>query len=367
MERDDAHAAADVHELVHLLERVIHDHDARRFRSHVTVLSDGHANRRGHHGGGVVDAVADVERLCFCSFSADESELLFGTLLRVDLGDADLLCEVMDLRLTVAGHDHHARELVLRTQMLHEGAALRARGIAKPQSCRVALIDHHYAFESTGERGKLIGAGNILRQQFVPACDHQGVAGDGAAKPLARLLAHFGGLGELNASFLRCRENRASQRMLRVALQTRHERQHFLLLEAGGDELLGQRRLAIRERPGLVEDRDPALGDLFEHHGALHDDRPAGAEGNRADDGDGNGEQQRARRGNHQHREKANRLSADRPREDGDDQRHRSINRAEAISEPSQARSLRLRLAHDFHDLGVARISGELSRADGQH
>ena len=34
----DAHPAADVHELVHFLQRTVHDHDARRLRSHVAVL-----------------------------------------------------------------------------------------------------------------------------------------------------------------------------------------------------------------------------------------------------------------------------------------------------------------------------------------
>ena len=156
------------------------------------------------------------------------------------------------------------------------------------------------------------------------------MAGNGSAQSLARLLAHFGGLRELNPVLLRRRENGARQRMFRVALQTRHEGQHFLLVEARGDELLRQLRLAIRERPGLVENRGATLGDLFEHDGALDDDRPAGAKGNRADDGDGDRDQQRARRGDDQHRKETNRFSADRPGEDGDGQRHRRINRAQA-------------------------------------
>ena len=59
-------------------------------------------------------------------------------------------------------------------------------------------------------------------------------------------------------------------------------------------------------------------------------------------------------------------FSADGPGEDGDRQRHRSINRAQAIPQPPQLRPLGFGLAHDFHDLGVARIGGALGRADGQ-
>ena len=70
LERDDPHPAADVHEFVHLLQRVIHDHDAGGFRGHVAVLSDRHADGGGHHGRRVVDAIADVERLARGRFLA---------------------------------------------------------------------------------------------------------------------------------------------------------------------------------------------------------------------------------------------------------------------------------------------------------
>src|SRR5664279_5633119 len=39
LERDDPHTTADMHELVHLLEGIIHHHDARRFRGYIAVLS----------------------------------------------------------------------------------------------------------------------------------------------------------------------------------------------------------------------------------------------------------------------------------------------------------------------------------------
>ena len=77
-------------------------------------------------------------------------------------------------------------------------------------------------------------------------------------------------------------------------------------------------------------------------------------------------DEQRARRGDDQHRQEANGFAADGPGEKGDGQRHRSINCAQAIPQTPQLRSLGFGLAHDFHDLGVARIGGALGRADGQ-
>ena len=55
----------------------------------------------------------------------------------------------------------------------------------------------------------------------------------------------------------RRREDRAGQRMLGVALETGHEAQDLALREVRGDELLRQLWLAVREGPGLVEDRGP--------------------------------------------------------------------------------------------------------------
>ena len=83
-------------------------------------------------------------------------------------------------------------------------------------------------------------------------------------------------------------------------------------------------------RRGLLGDHGPEaefdvrsepVGDLLEHGGTLDDDGAAGAEGNRTDDGDGNPEEQRARGGNHQHREKPSRFSTHGPGHEGDRER----------------------------------------------
>src|ERR1700730_978445 len=326
LERDDPHSAADVHELVYLLEGVIHDHDASRFRGHVAVLSDRHADRGSHHGRGVIDAIPHVKRFGGGCFLLDDGKLFFRTLLGVDFGDAYLLGEVAHLRLAISRHDHHAREVMLRSQVAHEGAALRARRVPKAQGRRVALVNHHHALESTSDRRKLIGAGNFLRDQLVAAGDLQLITENWSTQALARLFTNFGGLRKLNPGLLRRGENRPRQWMLRLVLQSRHEGQSLPLREGWVDELFGQLWFAISQRAGLVENCGSTLGNLLEHNGALDDDRPAGAKGNRADNGYRYRDEQRARRGDHQHREEANGFSADRPGEEGDRQCDRSIN-----------------------------------------
>ena len=130
---------------------------------------------------------------------------------------------------------------------------------------------------------------------------------------MAWLIADLGGLRELDSLFLRRRENGSRQRMFRVSLQTRYQGQYLVLLKARSDELFCQLRLAISERPGLVENRSPALGNLLKHDGALDDDRPTCTEGNGTDDGNRYREEQRARRGDDQHRQESNGFSTHAP------------------------------------------------------
>src|ERR1700676_244024 len=137
------------------------------------------------------------------------------------------------------------------------------------------------------------------------------MAGNCSAQPLTGLFAHFRGLRELQRILLRRHEDGSGQRMLRVAFKTRDEGQHLSLRKARGNELLRQLWLAISERTGLIENCSPTAGDLLEHDGTLDDNRPAGAEGNRTDDGDRDTEKQRTRRGDDQYRKETNRSTPD--------------------------------------------------------
>src|ERR1700687_4555840 len=173
------------------------------------------------------------------------------------------------------------------------------------------MVDRHHALESAADRRELIGASELLRGELAAARDLQLMAGNGSAQALARLFAHLRDLRDRERVLLRRREDGSGQRMLGVALQTRHQGQHLPLRKAKGDDLLRQLWLTVSEGPGFVEHRGPTLGDLLEHYGTLDDNRPAGAKGNRTDDGDWNGEKQRARGGDDQHRKVTNRFSTD--------------------------------------------------------
>ena len=80
----------------------------------------------------------------------------------------------------------------------------------------------------------------------------------------------------------------------------------------------------------------------------------------------GMAEKQGARRGDDQHCQKANRLAADCPRHERHCEGYGRVNGPQLIAQSSQMRPLGLGLAHDFHDLGVARIGGALRRPHGQ-
>jgi hypothetical protein len=51
-------------------------------------------------------------------FHPNQSEFLFRALARIDFADADFVCQIPDLLLSVAGNDHHAIEGMLRLKML---------------------------------------------------------------------------------------------------------------------------------------------------------------------------------------------------------------------------------------------------------
>jgi hypothetical protein len=173
------------------------------------MMTDGHADGGGHHGGGVVDAVADIERLCFGGFGADEGEFFLGALLRVDLGDADLIGEVANFGFAVAGDDHDAVEVMPWCEVIHKAAAFGTRGIAEAQGGGVVAVDDDDALESAYDGRELIGAGKVLRYEFVAAGDLDLMTRHGADQTLAGLFADGAGFGQGEALRLRGGEDGA--------------------------------------------------------------------------------------------------------------------------------------------------------------
>ena len=239
LEGDGTHPPADVHELVHLSERILHCHDAGGFRRHVTVLSDGHANRSSHHRRSVVDAVAHVQSLRPVGFLADDRELFFRSFLGLDLGDAYLVGQVTDFRFTISRDNHDALKLMLRPQMLDEGLPFGSRRVAQPKGRRVLAVDDHHAFQSTRNGRKVLPTEDVLRSEFVAAGDLDLLIGHGSPQPLTGTFAYLGCLPERNVLLFRLGENGPGQRMLGIEFEAGRQRKDLLLDAAWSDELFG--------------------------------------------------------------------------------------------------------------------------------
>ncbi len=218
------------------------------------------------------------------------------------------------------------------------------------------MVDHDHAFESTGDRRELLRADDLCGQDFAAAGDFHGTFTDGSAQPLAGRFVDRGRLLEHQPLRFGLSDDGAGQRMLGVKFETGGEPEHFLLREAGHDELFGQLRLAVGERSGFVEDRGPASGDLLEDGGVFDNDGTPRRERNGADDRDRNGDEQRTRRGDDEHGQEAHRFAAEPPGHESNRDRDGCVDGAELIAEPAQMRTILLRLAHDFGDFRVARI-----------
>jgi hypothetical protein len=110
--------------------------------------------------------------------------------------------------------------------------------------------------------------------------------------------------------------------VLRVGLDGGRERQHRILVGADDDGDLGQRRLTLRQRAGLVEDDRVELPSTLEREPVLHEQALTCADRGRDRDHQWDGEPQGVRAGDHQHgrgtRERALGVAEDPPGDEGD-------------------------------------------------
>src|SRR4029079_10106012 len=117
LQGDGPHPPADVEEVVQAFQRAVHDDRAGGFGGDVAAGSEGDADGGGGHGGGVVDAVPEVERGGNRGFFFHEDELFLGALAGVNSLDADQVRQILNLARTVATHQHQPIEMVPRPQM----------------------------------------------------------------------------------------------------------------------------------------------------------------------------------------------------------------------------------------------------------
>src|SRR4051812_48705583 len=152
--------------------------------------------------------------------------------------------------------------------------------------------------------------------------------------------------------------------MLGITLQTRRHTKHFLTVETWRGNNLVESRLSVGERPRLIENHSTAAGYLLQHRRILNDDAALRSQRNSADNGDGNSQQQRARRSYDHHGQKPEWVAGIKPRKRRDPERERCVPGPQAIGHAPQAWPLLLGLLHDPHDAGVSRINWQLLSSD---
>src|SRR5436190_8644254 len=102
--------------------------------------------------------------------------------------------------------------------------------------------------------------------------------------------------------------------MLRVTFEAASQKQEVMGIKSRRRRNRGQLWLSVGQCAGLVEDGGAAAIDLFEEDWVFDDDTPPRSQRNRADNRDGDANQQWARRSDNQDREKPDRITTDEPR-----------------------------------------------------
>ncbi len=154
--------------------------------------------------------------------------------------------------------------------------------------------------------------------------------------------------------------------MLRVALQCGDQRQQFPFVPIRSRQEFRQTWLAVCQRARLVEDGRATCVDRLQHGGVANDDAPPGSERHGTNDGHGDGDQQRARGGDHEDGQESSRVKAYRPGGQRDGYGHGRVDGSELVSQPPQSRTALFRGSHHLHDLGVPGVHGQPIGPDGQ-
>ena len=355
---DVQRAAADPDRVGDAVDAVDHDHrvgglgrDRGAGRAHRDPDVGERERRR------VVDPVADHHdrpEVRARPHRADDLELLLGRLVAVDPVCADLAADRVRHRRPVTGDECDVED----PGRLQAGGQAR-RVVAQPVGDRdradelAVHLDEHL-------RAVVVGA---CRIEPGGAADRDPQAVDEAGDSLADRLVHLLGEGELEPPPLRLAHECGRERVGRELVERGGEAERLV----GGepverDDVVDLRR-AQRERAGLVEQHGLRLAEQLDHAAAL-DDHP-GARGPRdtGDERDRGGEDQRARRCDDEHGDRAHGVAARGPGGAGHEQRDREEDRGVAVGEPHEGRLLRLGLADEADEVRVRALGGRTGRA----
>ena len=125
-----------------------------------------------------------------------------------------------------------------------------------------------------------------------------------------------------------------------------------------------------REGAGLVEQDGARLAERLDRSGALDDHAVAGGAREAGDERDRRREDQRARRGDHDDRQRPDGVAADRPREASGDHRRGEKEPGVAVGHPHERRAVRLRLLDQADErrisaLGRGSVGANVKRGAG--
>jgi hypothetical protein len=155
--------------------------------------------------------------------------------------------------------------------MIYEVAALSSGRIVETERGRIAAIEKNHTFQARHGRRQR----DTSNFSLGAAGDSNLSISDNSSQTLAGPLADFRDRLKIQPGGPRRVENGGGERMLRVALQARHQPQNGFLLKTGGTNDFMQFRFAVSERSSFVEDPRVTLLDLFQHGRVLDDDAAA--------------------------------------------------------------------------------------------
>ncbi len=116
------------------------------------------------------------------------------------------------------------------------------------------------------------------------------------------------------------------------------------------------------EGAGLIKQHGAGTADLLDGSAVLDDGVVFGGAVDAGEDGDGHGQNQRAGRGDHQHRQHGACVAGDQPAECAHRQRHRGEHHRRAVGEALDRRAVALRLAHQGDNALVLAVGGGAQR-----
>ena len=212
------------------------------------------------------------------------------------------------------------------------------------------------------QRRDAVDPGVAAAAQPVAASDADPVSVHPSLDPLTRILDHVLGEDQLDLALLRAVDKRLGEDVGGELVDRCPQLQELLRRQLTGASDLLDLRAAAGQCPGLVEEDGARPAEALDRAASLDDHAQPGGSRDAGDQRHRRRQDQRAGGGDHEHRESAHRIAAQRPCRPGDDQCDRQQDRRVAVGHPHERRPLMLGLP-DQAD--YARVGALRGRAGG--